>query len=101
MQTEIEITRAKEILIGVLLILAGAAAVFGNWVHAMGDGMIRHGGAIFSPVFIMGGIMLIVAPYPDKSKFPDLAFAPKSWNVFMLAGVLLGGLNWFLLNRPF
>jgi hypothetical protein len=101
MQQDIEITRGKEIVIGVLLFLIGTAAVFANWVHALTDGMIRHGGAILGPMFLAGGVMLIAAPYPDKSKFPNLEFAPKSWNAFILAGVVLAVLNWFLLNRPF
>lgn len=46
----------------------------------------------------VGGIMLIAVPYPDKSKSPKAEFAPKIWALFILIGMILGFLNWYLMN---
>jgi drug/metabolite transporter (DMT)-like permease len=98
MQQEIEITRGKEIVIGVLLTLAGLVTVLANWRHVVDEGLMRHGMAILAPVLFVGGIMLIAAPYPDKRHFPKAEFAPKSWNIFILVGVVLGFSNWYFMN---
>ena len=101
MQTDIQITRSKEIVIGVLLILGGVVAFLANWSNAIIQGKFRHGMSIIAPLILVSGIMLIAVPYPDKSKFPKAEFAPKSWGVFLLVGAVLGFANWYFMNFGF
>jgi drug/metabolite transporter (DMT)-like permease len=101
LQTDIQITRTKEVVIGVLLILAGIVAFLANWSDAVLEGKFRHGMAIMSPLILVSGVMMIAVPYPDKSNFPKAEFAPKAWGFFLLIGAVLGFLNWYLMNFGF
>ena len=98
MQDDFEMTRGKEIVLGVLLVLAGLAAFLSNWYHAFTEGAFRHGGAILAPLLFVGGVMIIVAPYPYSDQPFRSELAPKSWNVFIFVGVILGLANWFFMN---
>ena len=98
MQDDFEMTRGKEIVLGLLLILAGLAAVLSNWYHLMTEGLFRHGGAILAPLLLVGGVMVIAAPYPYGDQPFKTELAPKSWNVFIFAGVILGLANWYFMN---
>ena len=101
MQTDIQITRSKEIVIGTLLILMGIVAFLANWSDAIIKGKFRHGMSIMSPLILVSGIMMIAVPYPDKSKFPKAEFAPKAWGFFLLVGAVLGFGNWYFMNFGF
>jgi hypothetical protein len=98
MQADFEFTRGKEIILGVLLILAGLATFFSNWYNAISTGAFRHGAAILTPLIFVGGVMLLVAPYPHKDQPFDGKLAPKSWNVLILIGVIFGFANWYFMN---
>ena len=98
MQDDFEMTRGKEIVLGLLLILAGLAMFLSNWYDAVSEGAFRHGSAILAPLVLVGGVMLIAAPYPYEDRSYQTEFAPKSWNGFIFFGVILGFANWFLMN---
>ena len=98
MQDDFEMTRGKEIVLGLLLILAGLAAFLLNWYQALTKGAFRHGGAILAPLMFVGGVMVIAAPYPYDDQPFKTERAPKSWNVFILVGVILGFANWYFMN---
>ena len=98
MQDDFEMTRGKEIVLGLLFILGGLAAFLSNWQDLLTEGLFRHGGAILAPLLFVGGVMVIAAPYPYSDEPFDSARAPKSWNVFILIGVILGFANWYFMN---
>ncbi len=101
MQTDIQITRSKEIVIGILLVLMGIVAFLANWSDAITEGKFRHGMSIMSPLILVSEAMMIAVPYPDKSKFPKAEFAPQAWGFFLLAGAILGFANWYFMNFGF
>lgn len=101
MAEELQMTRGKEIVIGILMAVLGFVAVAGNWASAIYGEKYRPGAAIWSPLLFFAGIMLIAVPYPDKSKFPKAEHAPKAWAGFLAVGALFGGLNWYLMTFGF
>jgi len=100
-QTDIQITRSKEIVIGVLLISLGIVGFLANWSDAITEGKFRHGMSIMMPLMFVSGVMMIAVPYPNKSKFPKAESAPKAWGIFLLVGAILSFLNWYLMNFGF
>ena len=98
MQDDFEMTRGKEIVLGLLLTLAGLAAFLSNWYDALTEGAFRHGVAILAPLLFVGGVMVLAAPYPYDDQPFKTERAPKSWNVFIAVGVILGFANWYFMN---
>lgn len=98
MQDDFEMTRGKEIVLGLLLTLGGLTMFLSNWYKALSEGVFRHGAAILAPLVFVGGVMVIVAPYPYDDQPFKTELAPKAWNVFIFAGVVLGFANWYFMN---
>ena len=98
MQDDFEMTRGKEIVLGLFFILGGLFAFLYNWYDLITEGAFRHGGAILAPLLFVGGVMVIAAPYPYDDQPFKTERAPKSWNVFIAVGVILGFANWYFMN---
>jgi Mg2+/citrate symporter len=88
------ITRNKEIVIGLLTLLAGLFILVNNWMWAMNKGEFPVGLTIMAPVAIAFGLCFLLFPYQQKEHFPKAEFAPKIWAVLLIPGIILGVLNY-------
>lgn len=89
----------KARILGVFLILGGAAMIYYGWRRLWDEGVYSLKMAAFAPLLVVGGIFLLLFPTmggkPNTTREKVIVFA-----VFAI-GIVAGLINWFLMDPGF
>jgi hypothetical protein len=89
----------KQRLFAVLLILVSIAMIYYGWYQLRENGMYYLKMAAFSPLLGVGGLFLLI--FPTMGGKPNTTKEKVIVMVVFAIGILLGLVNWFLMDPGF
>ena len=86
-------------LLGVALIILGAAMIYYGWYQLRTEGVYYMKMATFAPLGVVGGIFLLL--FPGMGGKPNTAKEKVIVLAVFVIGLLAGLVNWYLMDPGF